>query len=58
MRRRINIRLTREDQGAVSRWWRLMIPAVAIVVLALLAAEKAYQQVVPITSDLVRHAAQ
>jgi hypothetical protein len=43
MRQRPNIHLTREDREAVSRWWCFMLPAVLIVVLTLLGAQRAYQ---------------
>lgn len=44
------IRLTREDREAVRRWRRFMLPAVFIVVLTLLAAERAYQTLRPTAS--------
>ena len=47
MSRRPNLRLTREDRQAVSRWWRFMLPAVLILVLTLLGAERAYQTLWP-----------
>jgi uncharacterized membrane protein YqhA len=47
MRQRAHARLRRADRGTISRWWRLMLPVVVIVVLALLAADKAHQKLWP-----------
>jgi succinate dehydrogenase hydrophobic anchor subunit len=57
MRRRGKFELSPEDRREVTRWWRIMISAVAIVVLVLLAAEKAHQWLVPAMPSLVQEAA-
>jgi hypothetical protein len=51
VRQRPNLHLTRADRESISRWRRVMLPAALIGVLALLAADKAYQKLWPTASS-------
>ncbi len=47
MRQRPEIHMTQEDRETVRRWQRIMLPAVFVVILTLLGADRAYQTLWP-----------
>ena len=41
------VHLTAADRDTIARWWRIMLPAVVLVILVLIGADKAYQTLRP-----------